>query len=346
MATTKFPGIGNSFKTNSQTLLNEASQKMALRSEKELRLPIEDIIRNKFESEVYDFSLGESVADDSLEALALDISKRGIQHAIRVMPAEDGKYEIVSGHRRYAANLIAVNKYGYAEGNFIPCVIESIPPAGRDFEIKERLILDNLQREKTDYERMREIVIYKECVEVRRTLGEDIVSVRDTIKAALGLSDATITRFLKVSTSLIPSLMEAFHEGKIAATVAYEIACLPSDEQSRISEKWNKEDEPTLTLSRVSQILHTQESAPAKRTPAVRKPVIRYKKIGPGISDLKARIQRVEVLSEEMASTLDSVTRNHVLKELSKQNAAMQTLLDELEQFRIPAATVGEEQHE
>ena len=57
---------------------------------------------------------------DNLDSLVLAIQRNGFKGNIEVFIKKDGRYEIISGHRRFLANRIAGNKT-------IPCEIKEEP---------------------------------------------------------------------------------------------------------------------------------------------------------------------------------------------------------------------------
>lgn len=249
-----FPGVAASFKTNTESLLNEASKALAVQSERIKWLSISEVYPHPEENNIYDI--------DELDALARDISERGIQNALRVIPRDGGGYTIVGGHRRYEANKLAISKYGYVNGQTVPCVVGTPPKPGRDFEVVEQMILDNLQRVKSDYTRMMEIVTYKELTEKRRKLGEDIPVIRDRIKERLGASDSEITRYEKIQSSLIAPLMEHYKRKMITTTVAYEIAKMPDECQSFLASEWSGDEVLSISILNTLTARYLAQAAP------------------------------------------------------------------------------------
>lgn len=257
-----------------------------------------------------------------LDALALDIMQRGIQTPLRVMVeystnCEDGDidhtYEVTSGHRRMAAYDIAVEKYGYSGGKGLPCIIDPRPDEESLYEAEEALILNNLQRDKTDYEKMMEIVGFKKCTEQRKAAGENIPVIRDRVKERLGVTDSDITRFEKIYNSLLPDLMFEFKNSNIAATVAYEVAKQEQACQEYINEYWVKEGalQSSMVATLVQQFYSGQKenvSTPEK------KPVDHHipASIADGCEELNSMVT-------ELSAILDAERMGGVSKKLDKQ---------------------------
>ena len=219
---------------------NEVTRSKALKSTTVVWLPRDEIRCNPEEDEVYDIT--------EIDALAADIAERGIQTPLNVVPAEDEGYIIIGGHRRLSANDLAKEKYGYTGADTVPCIVNDEARPGREFENTEKMILDNLQRVKSDYSRMMEIIRFEECTYKRREAGEDIPNVRKRIQTRLGVGDTEITRFKKIHDALYPDLMPAFRQGLIATTVAYEVAKTEDACQKFISDNWDREEPLSLAM--------------------------------------------------------------------------------------------------
>ena len=85
-----------------------------------------------------------------LRALAEDIARRGIQTPLKVYARDDGEYVLIGGHRRRAANELAIKLYPeYREkGSKLPCIIKPAYDPNKQYEAIEDMILDN-PREKS-----------------------------------------------------------------------------------------------------------------------------------------------------------------------------------------------------
>lgn len=217
-------------------ILNETSKEQ-ITGERVTKINRAKIVKSSRNEVVYDVK--------ELDALAKDISERGIQQPLLLRQRPDGKYVIISGHRRYAANDIAIESYGY-DGEYLPCIVRD--NISDNIEEREALILDNLQRDKTDFNRMMEIVEMRQCAEARRERGETIVNIRQYLMERLGVSNSEISRFERIHSSLIPELMALFRAERIATNVAHEIAKLDEPAQKYIFDHWDSSD-PTEALA-------------------------------------------------------------------------------------------------
>ena len=169
---------------NNASLLNKTSQSLAIQTDQIYWLPREKVHPHPAEENIYDTSEfcipNETSADDSmgsdvddgehkdryaeLRALAEDIARRGIQTPLKVYARDDGEYVLIGGHRRRAANELAIKLYPeYREkGSKLPCIIKPAYDPNKQYEAIEDMILDNLQREKSDYDKVRETAMYHE----------------------------------------------------------------------------------------------------------------------------------------------------------------------------------------
>jgi len=309
-------------------LLSEESRSACKEASPITYIPASSLVPSEDENDIYNI--------DKLDALAYDISRRGIQEPLRVVPMGMGMYKISGGHRRHAANALAVERYGYKDGNVLPCIIMDAPDVSRQFENTENLILDNLQRDKTDYERMMEIVKMEECIDCRKAAGEDIPSVREELKLRLGVSDTEITRFKKIYTSMDSVLMPDFRNDRIASTVAYEVARCEPDCQAYIAANWDRSLHENLSSDLVTTLSRKfisyrscTEDVPVEKAPSSKKSVVTPKTIHEGVEMLDRSFGVVRTaLSAPIR--MDKRTEDRVLKKIAKHMQALTALQDEL----------------
>lgn len=164
-----------------------------------------------------------------IEELAESIKENGLMHNLVVRKLDNGKYEILSGERRYrACKLNGLNK--------IPCLIKENLS---DLDAELLLIQANAeQRELTPSEKMEGIkrleVIYKQ----KRNNGESLHGkTRDLIGKDLGLSGVQVGRYQKVDKDLIEPLKDKLDKEEITLTQAHTLSSLTKDEQRVIHEE-------------------------------------------------------------------------------------------------------------
>lgn len=280
-----FAGTSDSKTDGDIGILNEKSELLRVGDRISL-IPRRSIIPSHANKSVYDVT--------ALDALAHDISERGIQQPLLVRQSPNGMYVIVSGHRRYTANELAIEKYGY-DGEYLPCILKT--DVIGSIEEREAIILDNLQRDKTDYECMMEIIEMHACADARRERGEQISSVRDWVSTKLGASQSEITRYEKIHKALIPELMEYFRKQRFATHVAHSIATTAEPRgQKYILDHWDWDKTEadgsfaTLTFPEMKALLleydslnrSFQDGEKEAEKPKTQKPVVKIDSVDDG----------------------------------------------------------------
>ena len=165
--------------------------------------------------------------DEDMDQLVQSIKERGLITPITVRPKEDGRYEIVSGHRRKTACELAG----------LPTIKAEIREMTRD-EAIILMVESNLQR--SVILPSEKAFSYKMRLEaMRRQQGErtDLTSAPLEQKSSREIladnspdSHAQIQRYIRL-TELVPELLQMVDEGKIAMRPAVEISYLTKKEQ-------------------------------------------------------------------------------------------------------------------
>ena len=315
-------------------ILNETSKNVSNGNRVQM-LTVNKLIPNEKNNNIYDIT--------DLEALAKDISERGIQQPLIVRLRPDGKYTIVSGHRRLAAYNLAVTKFGYNNGECLPCLLQN--DIHSDLEEREALILNNLQRDKSDFNRMMEIVEMRKCAEERRDLGEKIENIRIYIMNKLGVSNSEISRFEKIYSSLISPLMESFRNQLIATNVAFQIAKLEENAQQYIHEHWDrKKDDGMLTFPAMKALLkefNESEEIDSHDVPEPQEIIeeswakeIKYENIETGISQIAEQFSDLTTIKGSFEN-LSQGAKNKLLRRLNKIQKELSSMQQELTKHGI-----------
>ncbi|NFO10954.1 ParB/RepB/Spo0J family partition protein [Clostridium botulinum] len=163
-----------------------------------------------------------------IEELTESIKENGLMHNLVVRDIGNGKYEIISGERRYTA----LKKLGYEK---VPCQIREI----NDLDAELMLIHANLeQRELTPTEKMEGIKRLENIYKQKRKNGEKLDGkTRDLIGKDLGLSGVQIGRYKKVDKDLIPELKDKLDKEDITLTQAHTLSSLTKEEQRVIHDE-------------------------------------------------------------------------------------------------------------
>lgn len=164
---------------------------------------------------------------------------------------EEGKFGIKAGHRRREALLYLVEKEGLEKYRYAPTIIK---PEQDNVIGKLTIIMANRFREKTDWEKMQEVIQTEELLtelkgnrnlnkstreQLKEMLGiesEQNLKTRDFVAQILGMSAAQIGRFKAIYNNLSDDLMAAFKENQINVSVAAEISGLSQEWQDKASE--------------------------------------------------------------------------------------------------------------
>jgi len=165
--------------------------------------------------------------DEDMDQLVQSIKERGLITPITVRPKEDGRYEIVSGHRRKTACELAG----------LPTIKAEIREMSRD-EAIIMMVESNLQR--SVILPSEKAFSYKMRLEAMKRQGQrtDLTSVpvaqkltsREEVGKVVGESQDQVRRYIRL-TELVPELLQMVDEGKIAMRPAVEISYLTKKEQ-------------------------------------------------------------------------------------------------------------------
>lgn len=171
------------------------------------------------------------IEDEKLQELVKSVKSNGVLFPIIVRKKEN-KYEIISGHRRKRACILANIKE-------IPCIIKNL----NDNEATILMVDSNIQRE--EILPSEKAFAYKMKLNAQKHQGvkKDITSVRDEQKLKLttrdkialevGESSSNIRRYIRL-TNLVKELLDLVDNKKIALSPTVELSYLSEKEQKRI----------------------------------------------------------------------------------------------------------------
>ena len=170
--------------------------------------------------------------DEDMEQLVQSVRTRGVIVPITLRWKEDGRYEIVSGHRRKKACELAGFETIRAEirdltrDEAILFMVESnfqrsvILPSEKAFAYKMRLEAMNRQGQRTDL--------------TFGPVGQKL-NTRDDLSEIVSDSSRQIQRYIRL-TELITPLLDIVDEGRIAMRPAVELSYLSKEEQSNLAD--------------------------------------------------------------------------------------------------------------
>ncbi|MCM1183554.1 MAG: ParB N-terminal domain-containing protein [Roseburia sp.] len=254
------------------------------------------------------------IEDKEIKDLAESIELIGLQQYPVVKPIEGtDEYEIIAGHKRRMALLRLLDE-GKAEYELVPCKVETPD------DIRNELILiftNSTQRERTDYEKIREIRRVRELLTEYEKNHELTGRKQSIIAEILGTSKTKIGTLDNIGNNLISPLQEEFKAGKISTSAANEAAGLDKGAQEALYEAYK--DTGALTAKDAKAIKESAESR--KQSDATTE-----SKEKRGITEQKtASASDTDTGKEEK----ENARRLHVLKMLEKYYVYMN--IEELE---------------
>lgn len=327
----------------SQGMLNSVSQNVKKANEIEAKnnfnvqyIDIKDIERNK--KNFYEIV--------NVDELAEDIKMNGLNHNLVVRKLDNGKYELISGERRYTA-LTQLVEQGNEIFALVPCkVIEA-----NDIDSEIILIQANAQtRELTEIEKLEQVKRLTELYKTKKKNGEKVPGkIREIIANDLKLSPTQVGRYERINKNLIPELKEILENGNLTIANASEFSSLSEDNQKVILEIINNkveiskeeatelkvklkklEQEKADELKRLEneklveiKKIENEKSVEIRRIESEKDEALRSKKL---ISDevlrLKSELDKSENKSEEEIKELENQLREELKKDLDNKYLA------------------------
>lgn len=327
----------------SQGMLNSVSQNVKKANEIEAKnnfnvqyIDIKDIERNK--KNFYEIV--------NVDELAEDIKMNGLNHNLVVRKLDNGKYELISGERRYTA-LTQLVEQGNEIFALVPCkVIEA-----NDIDSEIILIQANAQtRELTEIEKLEQVKRLTELYKTKKKNGEKVPGkIREIIANDLKLSPTQVGRYERINKNLIPELKEILENGNLTIANASEFSSLSEDNQKVILEIINNkveiskeeatelkvklkklEQEKADELKRLEneklveiKKIENEKSVEIRRIENEKDEALRSKKL---ISDevlrLKSELDKSENKSEEEIKALENQLREELKKDLDNKYLA------------------------
>ena len=266
--------------------------------------------------------------DDDMKELVESIKERGLITPVTLRPKDDGRYEIVSGHRRKRACEIAGLSTVKAEiremsrDEAIILMVDSnlqrstILPSEKAFSYKMRLEALKRQGQRTDLT----------CDPLGHKLeGEKSVAIvaKDTPD-----SKTQVQRYIRL-TELVPELLDRVDENQIALRPAVELSYLTAEEQQLVSEMITEFDctpshEQTirmresskageLTAKKIEEIMHEEKPNQKQK---VHIPLDKLQQLLPGMTIDKAEefILKAVAFYLQHCEQIQTQTHNNIQK--------------------------------
>lgn len=187
--------------------------------------------------------------DEAMQDTVESVKAYGVLVPAIARPREEGGYELVAGHRRHRASLLA----GLAE---MPVIVRELD----DDEATIIMVDSNLQRE-TLLPSERAFAYRMKLEAIRRQAGRPAKNSRqvvgnfesaDIVGKDIGESGRQIQRFIRL-TYLVPPLLDMVDEHKVAFNPAVELSYLTSEEQVVLLDAMDSE-QATPSLSQAQRL--------------------------------------------------------------------------------------------
>ena len=177
--------------------------------------------------------------DEDMDQLVQSVKERGVITPITLRQKEDGRYELVSGHRRKKACELAGLKSIPAEikelsrDEAIILMVESnlqrstILPSEKAFSYKMKLEAIKSQGKRND---LFPSQVGTKLEKGQTQDGKTILRADERLAKEVGESRNQIARYIRL-TNLIPKILDMVDEGRIAFTIGVELSYLTEEEQ-------------------------------------------------------------------------------------------------------------------
>lgn len=202
-------------------------------------------------SEVFDFANNPYHVRQDAELMDMveSVTRLGVHTPCLARPRKDGGYELLSGHRRKMASILAGK-------DTLPIIVRDI-----DDDTATILVVDgNIQRETTLPSE--KAFAYKMKLEAMKRQGKrnDLTSTQvagksesaDKVGKDANISGDTVRRYIRL-TELIPPLLEMVDDKKIAFNPAVELSYLSKELQTELFDVMAQE-ECTPSLSQAQRL--------------------------------------------------------------------------------------------
>ena len=223
--------------------------------------------------------------DEDMEQLVDSIKRNGVMTPATVRLKEDGRYELISGHRRKkACELAGLDTLKYEVKEFsrdeaIIVMVESnlqrsvILPSEKAFAYKMRLEAMNRQAGRPSKDNLTPMVSDLDTTRTNEKLGKEVGESREQIR-----------RYIRL-TELVPEILQMVDERQIAFRPAVEISYLTEEQQYTLLEameyndatpslaqaiKMKKYNQDGKLTSEVIQSIMEEEKPNQKEKPAFR----------------------------------------------------------------------------
>lgn len=196
---------------------------------------------------------------DDVSELKSSIELLGLQQNLVVRIKDDGAYELISGHRRLKA-MQELRNEGNKDFEKAPC---KIVKSTDDIQAELQLILANsTTRVLTEAEKTKQVARLHELLQELQNSGNQLKGrKREIVAQLMGVSSSQVQRMDSINKKLTPELKEAFSEGEINITAAYEMSRLPEETQKEVAQEYRegKPLTPSVAKEKRQEIIESEQ---------------------------------------------------------------------------------------
>lgn len=218
-------------------LINKATMNEAEKPRYETKeLSLDEIVPNP--GNLYSVDDIDDLADSIL------LTGRVLQNIVVTAADETGKHMIISGHRRYLAckKLVAD---GHSQFDTITALIEN----ETDKSMRELMLIytNSTSRILTDAEKMRQAQRATDILKNLKAEGKFDGRIRDAVARMLKTTSGQLARYAAIANNLTnETLKEAFDDGRLGVSAAYEASRLPEEKQQEVANKLDAAGEVSI----------------------------------------------------------------------------------------------------
>ena len=199
--------------------------------------------------------------NNALGALMESIQANGLLEPPTVVPAEDGKYRLISGHSRMAAlRLLAANRDEAVAKQFSAVLCRVLPAMTEEQEVCA-VIEANRQRVKSNALLAQEAEKLKESYIRRKKAGEEFpVGLRDWVAMEMQISPTKVGNLQVIKKGLkVPGIIARWESGELPEAAALEIARMDDETQYRLLD-WMIDNHRSYTIRDVQEFIKSREA--------------------------------------------------------------------------------------
>lgn len=207
----------------------------------------------------------------NIDDLADSIELNGLLEPLCVFRRGQGTwdYVIFSGHRRFKALRMLYEKSGFKKWTEVPCIVYP-DPHDANREMVMLIHANSTGRVLSNWEKAEQALRLKKALVAMREGGAELPGrIRDLVAEEMQMSASKLARLEAIGNNLkFPGFADAWKDGKLSESVAYEISKLPWDKQTDVWDGMISEGktERTLTARDVERL--SADDAGAARIPS------------------------------------------------------------------------------